>query len=73
METGANLKTVLTVVIPLLVCGVGHAIPNPAAVYCTESGYQYDNGDCVFPDGSRCSAWQFYCKCEPNGTGCAPG
>jgi parallel beta-helix repeat protein len=40
---------------------------NPAAVYCTEMGYEYkilnetsgQRGVCIFPDGSRCDAWDF--------------
>ena len=38
--------------------GVGMA--NPAATYCTNQGYQYSDGRCVFPDGSSCDAWDFY-------------
>ena len=43
-------------------------MPNPAAVYCSELGYQgktitQDDGGqysvCVFPDGNSCDAWQF--------------
>ena len=40
---------------------------NPAAVYCLEMGYEYQIADgpsgqrgiCIFPDGSRCDAWDF--------------
>jgi C1A family cysteine protease/putative hemolysin len=44
------------------------AMKNPAAVYCTELGYEYQiveyedgsqNGVCHLPDGSTCSAWAF--------------
>jgi len=55
-----------------------NAVPNPASVYCHEQGYtselreneegQY--GVCIFPDGSECEEWQYYCKCMLNGTGC---
>lgn len=41
---------------------------NPAAVYCSNQGYEYSDGSCVFPDGSSCDAWKFYrgeCKYEP--------
>lgn len=43
-------------------------VPNPAAVYCEELGYQHEirtspsggqYGACVFPDGSECRAWDF--------------
>lgn len=67
-----NRTTIIMLILPFI-AAPARAIPNPAAVYCTELGYTYDNGECVFPDGSRCSAWHFYCKCEPNGTGCTPG
>lgn len=45
-----------------------HKISNPAAVYCTDMGYDYQVvGDeaggqtdtCSMPDGSVCSAWDF--------------
>ncbi|MFH1311477.1 MAG: DUF333 domain-containing protein [Nanoarchaeota archaeon] len=49
-------------------------IPNPAAVYCTEQGYNYEirenpdgsqYGICIFPDGSECEEWAFYSgECE---------
>ena len=46
------------------------AIPNPAAVYCGEQGYEYvirsdQVGVCISPDGIECDAWQYYCKCNP--------
>jgi len=66
-------KSLLLAVILLVVAGDAGAIPNPAAVYCSERGYKYENGVCIFPDGSECDAWQFYCNCEPNGIGCWPG
>lgn len=58
-------------------------VANPAAVYCTELGYQYNivdgpggqHGICTFPDGSSCSDWAFlngqcgqaYSYCALNG------
>jgi len=33
---------------------------NPAADYCSNQGYEYSGGNCVFPDGSSCDAWEFY-------------
>jgi putative hemolysin len=33
---------------------------NPAADYCSNQGYDYSGGRCVFPDGSACDAWEFY-------------
>jgi predicted outer membrane repeat protein len=69
-----NMKPlVLLLSILLIVPGVATAIPDPAAVYCTEQGYEYENGVCIFPDGSECGAWQYYCNCEPNGIGCWQG
>ena len=56
---------------------------NPAAIYCSKLGYNYnvidtDNGQdgiCTFPDGSKCEEWQFlgglcaqnYSYCALNG------
>ena len=75
-------KWVLLSVLLLVVTGVAQAIPNPAAVYCILQGYEYEirtdeqgnqYGVCVFPDGSECGGWDYYCKCELNGIGCWPG
>jgi len=45
---------------------------NPAAVYCAKLGYSLSNGDCVFPDGTRCPAWHFYRgKCGQEWSYCA--
>lgn len=47
-------------------------ISDPAAEYCTNSGYDYkietnvdgsQYGTCIFLDNSKCSAWDFFCKC----------
>ena len=44
-------------------------VSNPAAVYCKEMGYEYQNitendgsqqGACIFPDKKSCSDWEFY-------------
>lgn len=41
-------------------------MPNPAASYCRELGYQFkiipetQVGICTFPDGSECEAWDFF-------------
>jgi putative hemolysin len=43
-------------------------MPNPAAVYCSNQGYDYQDGRCVFPDGSSCDAWAFMrgeCSYDP--------
>lgn len=34
--------------------------PDPAAKFCVDSGYQYEGGMCIFPDGSKCEEWAFY-------------
>ena len=47
--------------------GLMVGMSNPAAVYCLEMGYEYEIADgpagqrgvCIFPDGSRCDAWDF--------------
>ncbi|MFH1864426.1 MAG: C1 family peptidase [Candidatus Eisenbacteria bacterium] len=44
------------------------SMPNPAAVYCEELGYEYvivdgdggQHGVCALPDGRRVDAWDFY-------------
>jgi putative hemolysin len=33
---------------------------NPASVYCGALGYQWNAGQCAFPDGSSCEEWSFY-------------
>ena len=44
-------------------------IPNPASVYCTQTGNKLEirtaadgsqNGICVFPDGSTCDEWAYF-------------
>lgn len=46
-------------------------IPDPAAVYCSDLGYDYEGGNCIFPDGSSCLAWDFYWgKCGQSFTYC---
>ena len=49
-------------------------LPNPAAVYCEESGGVVEirtddlgqRGFCVFPDGSECDQWSyFHGRCQP--------
>ena len=55
------------------------AIPDPSAVYCSNSGYTYDvrknsEGDqygvCIFPNGTECSAWAYLCKCTNDKSSC---
>lgn len=38
----------------------GAGMPNPSASYCAELGYENENGDCVFHDGTKCNSWAFY-------------
>ncbi|HDI73137.1 MAG: hypothetical protein DRO76_02810 [Candidatus Altiarchaeales archaeon] len=46
-------------------------VPNPAVVYCKDLGYNYENGTCIFPDGSECKMWDFYRgKCGQKFTFC---
>ena len=40
------------------------AAPNPAQMYCINSGYEFEGSDCIFPDGSRCALWHYYRKCS---------
>jgi len=69
----------LIIILLLAVASSAFAIPNPAAVFCGECGYQYEirtdpNGDqygvCIFPDGSECEGWDYFCKCNPGQFGC---
>ena len=47
--------------------GATVGLANPSAVYCEGLGYSMENvtreggqdADCLFPDGSRCAAWDF--------------
>ena len=73
-------KWILLTVLLFVVTGIAQAIPNPSAWYCILQGYKYEirtdehgnqYGVCVFPDGSECSGWAYYCKCEPDA--CFPG
>ncbi len=59
---------------------VSSSMANPAAVYCGEMGYIYEIvrnpsgevGDCLFPDGDSCDAWEFLQgKCGQNYSYCA--
>jgi len=47
------------ILILLLIASTAAALPNPAAVYCTDLGYSYEESNCVFPDGSSCDGWTF--------------
>lgn len=50
-------------------------MPNPAAAYCEQNGYEHDirnaddgsqSGVCVFPDGSTCDEWAYFRgECSP--------
>lgn len=46
-----------------------NSAPNPAAVYCSDQGYQYEirkddqgneYGVCIFDDGTECDAWAYF-------------
>jgi putative hemolysin len=46
-------------------------IADPSCVYCEALGYECQDGDCVFPDGTSCPTWDFYRgKCGQNFTYC---
>lgn len=47
-------------------------LPNPASVYCEEQGGTLEirtnpdgsqTGYCIFPDGSECEEWIYFCSC----------
>jgi len=40
--------------------GGGVGLANPAAVYCTDLGYDVVDGRCAFPDGTSCEPWAFW-------------
>ena len=70
---------ILLLILLGVVTSVAQAIPDPSAWYCILQGYDFEirtdeqgnqYGVCVFPDGSVCGTWDYYCKCEPNGIGC---
>jgi len=57
------------------------ALGNPSVWYCMKAGYEWEritNPDgsqdciCIFPDGTNCTTWDYYCKCEIEGVGCSP-
>jgi len=64
---------------PTVVPSDGAGLPNPAAVYCQEQGYEYEirtaadgsqSGVCIFADGSECDEWAFYrAECGPEAGG----
>lgn len=51
-----------------LVAPTAHAIANPAAVFCVESGGRYEmrqeaggtRGVCILPDGEEVDAWDHF-------------
>ena len=62
-------KIELLVVLLIVLTAPCFAIPNPAAVYCRELGYNYEiktdrmgnqYGLCVIPDGPKLNAWDFF-------------
>ncbi|MBD3261795.1 MAG: DUF333 domain-containing protein, partial [Candidatus Altiarchaeales archaeon] len=56
-----NRKTTKIVLITLIfLANLAYAIPNPAPIYCEQTGYEIQNDSCVFPDGERCEQWAFY-------------
>jgi putative hemolysin len=45
--------------------------PNPASVYCEKLGFKLEDGNCIFSDGSKCNAWDFFRgKCGQRFTYC---
>jgi len=46
--------------------GGGIGMANPAAVNCEQKGGTYQDGECIFADGSSCDAWSFLKgECSP--------
>ena len=82
MKRPTTLNIALALSIFLTMIETAGAMPDPASVFCREMGYDIEirrdeegneYGVCVFPDGSECDEWHYYCKCEPDGIGCWPG
>ena len=72
MKRLTNLNITLTLSILSVITGTAKAVPNPAAWYCVQLGYEYQiredaqgnqYGVCVFPDGSECDGWDYFRKC----------
>jgi predicted outer membrane repeat protein len=72
MKRLTNLNIAVALSIFLVVTGTAKALPNPAAWYCVQLGYEYQIGEdaqgnqygiCVFPDGSECDGWDYFRKC----------
>lgn len=59
---------VMTVLILVLLAGSAHALPNPAATYCSKLGYGYEivptengqEGQCIVSEGVELDEWDFY-------------
>ena len=76
-------KLILLILILTFCVNVSFSLPNPAAVYCKNLGYEYkivktskgEYGECIFPDKSKCDEWEFlegkcgqdYSYCKKNG------
>lgn len=61
----------------LLLSAIAYAMPNPAAVNCSNQGNRYvmikNVGLCIFPDQSYCEEWAYFRgRCVP-GTNFFPG
>lgn len=62
------LPGILPALILPLAPAPAHAITNPAAVFCTESGGRYEmrqeasgtRGVCILPDGEEVDAWDHF-------------
>lgn len=67
-STPSPTPTATTTEIPAETQNILVYMANPAAVYCTDLGYEYetragDNGEvgiCIMPDDSECNQWDFY-------------
>jgi len=77
MKRLMNLNVWLLLSIVLVASGTTEALPNPAAWYCVQLGYEYQiredaqgnqYGVCVFPDGSECDGWDYFRKCYYGGS-----
>ncbi len=67
-----NISKIIVLALAILAMpALAEGIADPSCVYCSALGYECQDGDCVFPDGTSCPTWDFYRgKCGQNFTYC---
>ncbi len=73
------MNKLILIAVFLILINLSFALPNPAAVYCTQMGYTYniiktpkgETGQCTLPDNEKCGGWDFLSgKCGANYSYC---